>query len=127
MFPWVLTNYESEELDLTLPGNFRDLSKVTVNCTGLYCTGATTERASVRVRAHWKSVRKPSPLLQSVCKSCQHTLQKLHSLSDILSTVRGNVDVRKQVQEEVVRVNHGNNPKLVQSVASVESRAMVLG
>ena len=28
VFPWVLTNYESEELDLTLPGNFRDLSKV---------------------------------------------------------------------------------------------------
>ncbi|XP_016052758.1 PREDICTED: neurobeachin isoform X5 [Miniopterus natalensis] len=27
LFPWVLTNYESEELDLTLPGNFRDLSK----------------------------------------------------------------------------------------------------
>lgn len=28
VFPWVLTNYESEELDLTLPANFRDLSKV---------------------------------------------------------------------------------------------------
>uniref|UniRef100_A0A672N5L4 Neurobeachin-like n=1 Tax=Sinocyclocheilus grahami TaxID=75366 RepID=A0A672N5L4_SINGR len=27
VFPWVLTNYESEDLDLTLPGNFRDLSK----------------------------------------------------------------------------------------------------
>ncbi|XP_078601403.1 neurobeachin-like isoform X5 [Branchiostoma floridae x Branchiostoma japonicum] len=27
VFPWVLTNYESEELDLTLPSNFRDLSK----------------------------------------------------------------------------------------------------
>ncbi|XP_051521563.1 neurobeachin-like isoform X1 [Myxocyprinus asiaticus] len=27
VFPWVLTNYESEELDLTIPGNFRDLSK----------------------------------------------------------------------------------------------------
>ncbi|XP_062872343.1 neurobeachin isoform X2 [Trichomycterus rosablanca] len=27
IFPWVLTNYESEELDLTLPANFRDLSK----------------------------------------------------------------------------------------------------
>uniref|UniRef100_UPI00358F9AE2 neurobeachin-like n=1 Tax=Myxine glutinosa TaxID=7769 RepID=UPI00358F9AE2 len=27
VFPWVLTNYESEELDLTLPNNFRDLSK----------------------------------------------------------------------------------------------------
>uniref|UniRef100_A0AAZ3P7U3 Neurobeachin n=1 Tax=Oncorhynchus tshawytscha TaxID=74940 RepID=A0AAZ3P7U3_ONCTS len=27
VFPWVLTNFESEELDLTLPGNFRDLSK----------------------------------------------------------------------------------------------------
>ncbi|GCC26561.1 hypothetical protein chiPu_0004978, partial [Chiloscyllium punctatum] len=27
VFPWVITNYESEELDLTLPGNFRDLSK----------------------------------------------------------------------------------------------------
>jgi len=28
VFPWVLTNYESEELDLTIPSNFRDLSKV---------------------------------------------------------------------------------------------------
>ncbi|XP_043114591.1 neurobeachin isoform X4 [Puntigrus tetrazona] len=27
VFPWVLTNYESEELDLTVPANFRDLSK----------------------------------------------------------------------------------------------------
>ncbi|XP_006000242.1 neurobeachin a isoform X1 [Latimeria chalumnae] len=27
VFPWVLTNYESEELDLTIAGNFRDLSK----------------------------------------------------------------------------------------------------
>ncbi|XP_076002259.1 neurobeachin isoform X1 [Genypterus blacodes] len=27
VFPWVLTNYDCEELDLTLPGNFRDLSK----------------------------------------------------------------------------------------------------
>ncbi|XP_004685379.1 PREDICTED: lipopolysaccharide-responsive and beige-like anchor protein isoform X2 [Condylura cristata] len=27
VFPWVITNYESEELDITLPSNFRDLSK----------------------------------------------------------------------------------------------------
>ncbi|KPP80346.1 lipopolysaccharide-responsive and beige-like anchor protein-like, partial [Scleropages formosus] len=27
VFPWVITNYETEELDLTLPSNFRDLSK----------------------------------------------------------------------------------------------------
>ncbi|XP_053728334.1 neurobeachin isoform X1 [Synchiropus splendidus] len=27
VFPWVLSNYDSEDLDLTLPGNFRDLSK----------------------------------------------------------------------------------------------------
>ncbi|XP_041654369.1 neurobeachin [Cheilinus undulatus] len=27
VFPWVLTNYDTEELDLTLPANFRDLSK----------------------------------------------------------------------------------------------------
>ncbi|XP_032873568.1 lipopolysaccharide-responsive and beige-like anchor protein [Amblyraja radiata] len=27
VFPWVITNYESEELDMTLPSNFRDLSK----------------------------------------------------------------------------------------------------
>lgn len=33
VFPWVLTNYESEELDLTLPGNFRDLSKVQIKYT----------------------------------------------------------------------------------------------
>nr|CAD7439851.1 unnamed protein product [Timema bartmani] len=27
VFPWVLTNYESNELDLSLPSNYRDLSK----------------------------------------------------------------------------------------------------
>ncbi|CAG5928630.1 unnamed protein product [Menidia menidia] len=27
VFPWIITNYESSELDLTLPSNFRDLSK----------------------------------------------------------------------------------------------------
>ncbi|XP_022098981.1 neurobeachin-like isoform X3 [Acanthaster planci] len=27
IFPWVLTNYDAEELDLTLPSNYRDLSK----------------------------------------------------------------------------------------------------
>ena len=27
VFPWVLTNYESAELDLSLPSNYRDLSK----------------------------------------------------------------------------------------------------
>jgi len=27
VFPWILTNYDSEELDLNLPSNFRDLSK----------------------------------------------------------------------------------------------------
>jgi hypothetical protein len=27
VFPWVISNYESEELDLTDPGNFRDLMK----------------------------------------------------------------------------------------------------
>ncbi|XP_069782538.1 lipopolysaccharide-responsive and beige-like anchor protein isoform X2 [Narcine bancroftii] len=27
VFPWVITNYETEELDMTLPNNFRDLSK----------------------------------------------------------------------------------------------------
>ncbi|KAA0722345.1 Lipopolysaccharide-responsive and beige-like anchor protein [Triplophysa tibetana] len=27
VFPWVITNYESEDLDLTLPSNYRDLSK----------------------------------------------------------------------------------------------------
>uniref|UniRef100_A0AAQ5XTY0 Neurobeachin n=1 Tax=Amphiprion ocellaris TaxID=80972 RepID=A0AAQ5XTY0_AMPOC len=27
VFPWVITNYDSTELDLTLPSNFRDLSK----------------------------------------------------------------------------------------------------
>ncbi|XP_048826742.1 lipopolysaccharide-responsive and beige-like anchor protein [Brienomyrus brachyistius] len=27
VFPWVIANYESEELDLELPSNFRDLSK----------------------------------------------------------------------------------------------------
>ncbi|XP_015229134.1 PREDICTED: lipopolysaccharide-responsive and beige-like anchor protein isoform X4 [Cyprinodon variegatus] len=27
VFPWILTNYESPELDLTLPSNYRDLSK----------------------------------------------------------------------------------------------------
>ncbi|CDQ92411.1 unnamed protein product [Oncorhynchus mykiss] len=29
VFPWVITNYDTEDLDLTLPSNYRDLSKVT--------------------------------------------------------------------------------------------------
>ncbi len=29
VFPWILTNYESPDLDLSLPSNYRDLSKVT--------------------------------------------------------------------------------------------------
>jgi len=28
VYPWVLVNYESNELDLTLASNYRDLSKV---------------------------------------------------------------------------------------------------
>lgn len=28
VFPWILTNYETKELDLTSPSNYRDLSKV---------------------------------------------------------------------------------------------------
>ncbi|XP_059409994.1 lipopolysaccharide-responsive and beige-like anchor protein isoform X2 [Carassius carassius] len=27
VFPWVITNYDSEDLDLTMPSNYRDLSK----------------------------------------------------------------------------------------------------
>ena len=27
VFPWVITNYDSQELDLSSPNNFRDLSK----------------------------------------------------------------------------------------------------
>ncbi|XP_053335852.1 lipopolysaccharide-responsive and beige-like anchor protein [Clarias gariepinus] len=27
VFPWIISNYDSEELDLTLPSNYRDLSK----------------------------------------------------------------------------------------------------
>lgn len=33
VFPWVLTNYETKELDLSLPSNYRDLSKVWFNGT----------------------------------------------------------------------------------------------
>uniref|UniRef100_A0A3Q2XPD3 Neurobeachin n=1 Tax=Hippocampus comes TaxID=109280 RepID=A0A3Q2XPD3_HIPCM len=31
LFPWVLASYDSQELDLTLPANFRDLSKVALS------------------------------------------------------------------------------------------------
>ena len=34
VFPWVLTNYETKELDLSLPSNYRDLSKVCYNYLG---------------------------------------------------------------------------------------------
>ncbi|KAA0702165.1 Neurobeachin Lysosomal-trafficking regulator 2 [Triplophysa tibetana] len=34
VFPWVLTNYDSETLDLTIPGNFRDLSKISEGYSG---------------------------------------------------------------------------------------------
>ncbi|KAK3531169.1 hypothetical protein QTP70_013273 [Hemibagrus guttatus] len=47
VFPWVLTNYESEELDLTLPGNFRDLSK---GAGGNWATVGQRSRGGRRVR-----------------------------------------------------------------------------
>ena len=31
VFPWVIVNYDTDELDLSQPNNFRDLSKV---CAG---------------------------------------------------------------------------------------------
>lgn len=31
VFPWVLTNYDTKDLDLSLPSNYRDLSKVRVD------------------------------------------------------------------------------------------------
>lgn len=31
VFPWVLTNYDSPELDLSQPSNYRDLSKVVLS------------------------------------------------------------------------------------------------
>jgi len=33
VYPWVLVNYESNEMDLTLASNYRDLSKVTCRTT----------------------------------------------------------------------------------------------
>ncbi len=33
VYPWILANYESEELDLADPSNFRDLSKVRMLCS----------------------------------------------------------------------------------------------
>lgn len=36
VFPWVLTNYESTEMDLGLPSNYRDLSKVRVYNTYVF-------------------------------------------------------------------------------------------
>lgn len=38
VFPWVLTNYETKELDLNLPSNYRDLSKVRKKGRNLYFT-----------------------------------------------------------------------------------------
>lgn len=36
VFPWILSNYETKELDLTLPSNYRDLSKVGLRLTIAY-------------------------------------------------------------------------------------------
>lgn len=36
VFPWVLTNYETKELDLSLPSNYRDLSKVSSNFSSFH-------------------------------------------------------------------------------------------
>lgn len=30
VYPWVIVNYDSNELDLSLPSNYRDLSKVSL-------------------------------------------------------------------------------------------------
>uniref|UniRef100_A0A8C3IW40 LPS responsive beige-like anchor protein n=1 Tax=Chrysemys picta bellii TaxID=8478 RepID=A0A8C3IW40_CHRPI len=56
VFPWVITNYESEELDLTLPSNFRDLSKVfvirdmfSVTVTLGFCVEYTTQIKTMAV------------------------------------------------------------------------------
>ena len=43
VFPWVLTNYTTETLDLNDPNNYRDLSKVSMMC----CSGSPMECAMV--------------------------------------------------------------------------------
>ncbi|XP_030419420.1 lipopolysaccharide-responsive and beige-like anchor protein isoform X1 [Gopherus evgoodei] len=69
VFPWVITNYESEELDLTLPSNFRDLSKP---------IGALNpKRAAFFAERYesWKMIR-----FQSFTMALITQLQVLHSL-----------------------------------------------
>ena len=36
VYPWVIVNYESNDLDLSLPSNYRDLSKVCSKITHVY-------------------------------------------------------------------------------------------
>ena len=37
VFPWVISNYESHDLDLSLPSNYRDLSKVLYASAAAVC------------------------------------------------------------------------------------------
>lgn len=61
VFPWVLTNYESEELDLTLPGNFRDLSKV---------TSQHTEARAPQKAVFQEHFPSPPPPPRRLCRGC---------------------------------------------------------
>ncbi|KOB76808.1 Neurobeachin, partial [Operophtera brumata] len=83
VFPWVLTNYESEELDLSQPSNYRDLSKMLVNSSG-YRLGIPDSPSGDVILPPWASspeefIRINRMALESEFVSCQ-----LHQWIDLI-------------------------------------------
>lgn len=54
VFPWIIADYTSEELDLTNPATFRDLSRP---------IGVVNPRNEAEVRAKYDSFEDPSGIL----------------------------------------------------------------
>jgi hypothetical protein len=94
VFPWVLTNYDSSELDLSLPSNYRDLSKVCNIWCMLLIKSALTICGifvlfcfSLCVVAHWSFESEPEAILwRASCQlgTRQHPALPLrHTLLDV--------------------------------------------
>ncbi|TRY56479.1 hypothetical protein DNTS_026454, partial [Danionella cerebrum] len=62
VFPWVITNYESEDLDLSLPSNYRDLSKF---CE--HSSGGSNDESESDGQMQWSS--EGGTLLTAMCTS----------------------------------------------------------
>ena len=53
VFPWVIVNYDTDELDLSQPNNFRDLSKVSLMLTRV-CWNCNIVFVCIQCQQNWK-------------------------------------------------------------------------